>query len=131
MAKKMGRPRKEINQVEFEKLCGLQCTLEEICGWFIITDKTLDSWCKRTYGVGFSEIFKQKRGVGKISLRRMQWRLAETSATMAIFLGKQYLGQKNEPLEVQHSVTPIDAITQEIFEIQKEQAAANAESDND
>ena len=95
-----------------------------------ITDKTLDSWCKRTYGVGFSEIFKQKRGVGKISLRRMQWRLAETSATMAIFLGKQYLGQKNEPLEVQHSVTPIDAITQEIFEIQKEQAA-DAESDND
>ena len=69
--------------------------------------------------------------MGKISLRRMQWRLAETSATMAIFLGKQYLGQKNEPLEVQHSVTPIDAITQEIFEIQKEQAAANAESDND
>ena len=131
MAKKTGRPRKEINQVEFEKLCGLQCTLEEICGWFKITDKTLDSWCKRTYGVGFSEIFKQKRGVGKISLRRMQWRLAETSATMAIFLGKQYLGQKNEPLEVQHSVTPIDAITEEIFEIQKEQAAANAESDND
>ena len=131
MAKKMGRPRKEINQVEFEKLCGLQCTLEEICGWFTITDKTLDSWCKRTYGVSFSEIFKQKRGVGKISLRRMQWRLAEKSATMAIFLGRQYLGQKNEPLEVQHSVTPIDAITQEIFKIQKEQAAANAESDND
>ena len=130
MAKKMGRPRKEINQVEFEKLCGLQCTLEEICGWLKITDKTLDSWCKRTYGVGLSEIFKQKRGVRKISLRRMQWRLAETSATMAIFLGKQYLGQKNEPLEVQHSVTPIDAITQEIFEIQKEQAA-DAESDND
>ena len=126
----MARPRTEINQLEFEKLCGLQCTIEEICRWFKITDNTLDSWCKRTYGVGFSEIFKQKRGVGKISLRRMQWRLAETSATMAIFLGKQYLGQKNEPLEVQHSVTPIDAITQEIFEIQKEQAA-DAESDND
>ena len=28
----MGRPRKEINQIEFEKLCALQCTLEEIAG---------------------------------------------------------------------------------------------------
>ena len=28
----MARPRKEINKTEFEKLCGLQCTLEEIAG---------------------------------------------------------------------------------------------------
>lgn len=47
--------------------------------------------------MNFSEVFKQKRGVGKISLRRSQWRLAEKNANMAIFLGKQYLGQKDEP----------------------------------
>ena len=45
--------------------------------------------------MNFSEIFKEKRGLGKISLRRSQWRLAEKSATMAIWLGKQYLGQKD------------------------------------
>lgn len=72
-----GRPLKPINQIEFEKLCGLQCTQEEICGWFGVTDKTLNSWCKRTYDQSFSEIFKEKRGVGKISLRRAQLRLAE------------------------------------------------------
>ena len=92
---KTGRPRKEIDQKQFENLCGLQCTLEEICGWFDVTDKTLDSWCKRTYNANFSEVFKQKRGRGKISLRRMQWRLAEKNATMAIFLGKQFLGQRD------------------------------------
>ncbi len=91
-----GRPRKEIDQKQFENLCGLQCTLEEICGWFGITDKTLDSWCKRTYHASFSEVFKQKRGNGKISLRRSQWRLAEKSAAMAIWLGKQYLGQRDQ-----------------------------------
>ena len=91
----MARPRKEIDQKQFENLCGLQCTLEEICGWFDVTDKTLDSWCKRTYHASFSEVFKQKRGAGKISLRRSQWRLAEKNATMAIFLGKQYLGQRD------------------------------------
>ena len=91
----MARPRKEIDQKQFENLCGLQCTLEEICGWFDVTDKTLDSWCKRTYNESFSEVFKQKRGNGKISLRRMQWRLAEKNATMAIWLGKQYLDQRD------------------------------------
>ena len=90
-----GRPPKEIDQKQFENLCGLQCTLEEICGWFDVTDKTLDSWCKRTYNASFSEVFKQKRGNGKISLRRMQWRLAEKNATMAIWLGKQYLDQRD------------------------------------
>lgn len=92
----MARPRKEIDQKQFENLCGLQCTLDEICGWFDVTDKTLDGWCKRTYGASFSEVFKQKRGTGKISLRRAQFRLAEKNANMAIWLGKQYLGQKDE-----------------------------------
>ena len=92
----MARPRKEIDQKQFENLCGLQCTLEEICGWFDVTDKTLDSWCKRTYHASFSEVFKKKRGAGKISLRRSQWQLAQTNATMAIWLGKQYLGQRDQ-----------------------------------
>lgn len=88
MAKK-----KEIPQKEFEKLCALQCTKLEICGFFDITDKTLERWCKRTYGAGFSEVFKEKRSLGTVSLRRNQWKLSEKSAAMAIFLGKNYLGQ--------------------------------------
>lgn len=92
----MARPRKNIDQKQFENLCALQCTEEEICGWFDICSDTLNSWCKRTYKQGFSETFKQKRGKGKISLRRHQWRLAESSASMAIWLGKQYLGQRDQ-----------------------------------
>ncbi len=92
----MARPRKEIDQKQFENLCGLQCTLEEICGWFDVTDKTLDGWCKRTYHASFSEVFKKKRGAGKISLRRSQWQLAAKNASMAIWLGKQYLGQRDQ-----------------------------------
>lgn len=92
----MGRPKKEIDKIEFEKLCGLQCTKEEMCGWFEVTDKTLESWCKRTYKKGFSEIFSEKRGKGKISLRRTQFKLAEKSPAMAIFLGKNYLGQSDK-----------------------------------
>lgn len=36
----MARPRKEIDQKQFESLCGLQCMLEEICGWFDVTEVT-------------------------------------------------------------------------------------------
>lgn len=95
----MARPRKEIPQKDFESLCALQCTLEEICGFLEVSDKTLESWCKRTYTdeygnpMNFSEVFKLKRGKGKISLRRNQFQLAKKNASMAIFLGKQYLGQ--------------------------------------
>lgn len=89
-----GRPRKEIDKIEFEKLCGMQCTEDEICAWFTTTRKTLDAWCKRTYRKSFSTVFGEKRGIGKISLRRTQWKLAEKSVPMAIWLGKQYLEQK-------------------------------------
>lgn len=114
----MARPRKEIDQKQFENLCGLQCTLEEICGWFDVTDKTLDGWCKRTYHASFSEVFKKKRGKGKISLRRNQWRIAEKNATMAIWLGKQYLGQR-DVVEQTIAVDTVkdDALSQSLREL--------------
>lgn len=117
----MGRPRAEIDKKQFENLCGLQCTLEEICGWFGVTDKTLDSWCKRTYHASFSEVFKQKRGLGKISLRRSQWRLAEKSATMAIWLGKQYLGQRDQvDVNMSGNTAKDDALSASLRELAKE-----------
>lgn len=84
-----------INQKEFEKLCGLQCTLDEICSFFNVEDDTLNSWCKKTYKKTFSEVFKVKRGLGKISLRRNMFQLAEKNPTMAIWLSKQHLGMKD------------------------------------
>lgn len=90
-----GRPRKEIDRKEFEKLCGLQCTEEEIAAWFDCTVDTIENWCKREYERKFSEVFAEKRSYGKISLRRTQWQLAEKNASMAIFLGKNYLGQRD------------------------------------
>ena len=116
----MGRPRKEIDQKQFENLCGLQCTLEEICGWFGVTDKTLNSWCKRTYSESFSEVFRQKRSTGKISLRRSQWRLAEKNANMAIWLGKQYLGQKDiVEVGVEKDNVQDDALSKSLRELAK------------
>jgi len=95
-----GRPKKLIDQKAFEQLCGIQCTESEICAFFDVTDMTLNKWCKATYGANFSEVFQQKRGLGKISLRRTQWKLAEKSTAMAIWLGKQYLDQRDPGVKV-------------------------------
>ena len=89
---KMGRPEIEITK---EKLCGMQCTLVEIAGFFNCSEDTIENWCKKTYkGQTFSEVFKRKSAKGKISVRRKQFQVAESgNATMLIWLGKQYLGQ--------------------------------------
>lgn len=107
----MARPQKEIDQNLFEKLCGLQCTLTEIAGVFDCSEDTIERWCKRTYEEGFAETYKKHSAVGKMSLRRAQFRLAEKSAAMAIWLGKQYLEQKdNIEFEDKESIARLDAI---------------------
>ncbi len=92
---KMGRPKKQISKHTFEKLCGMQCTISEVCAFLDVSEKTLEAWCKENYGMTFSKVFDQKREAGKISLRRIQWQHAEKSPSMAIFLGKNYLNQRD------------------------------------
>lgn len=93
---KTGRPKIEIDKVQFEKLCAIQCTLPELAGFFDCSEDTIERWCKREYKMTFAEVFKRKSVDGKISLRRTQFRMAEKSTVMAIWLGKQYLGQSDK-----------------------------------
>jgi len=95
----MGRPKKELDQKAFEGLCGLQCTRPEVCQFFNVSDKTLDNWCKATYNMSFSAIFKIKRGTGVVSLRRMGFELARTNGSVYIFLAKNYLGLRDQPID--------------------------------
>ncbi len=100
----IARPRKEFDKKTFVDLVGIGCGAEEIC--WVFRDETgkpanidtLSRWCKRNFGVGFHEYFKQNGSLNaKIRLRRSQIKLAETSAAMAIFLGKNLLGQSDNP----------------------------------
>ena len=99
-----GRPKVEIDQKLFKKLCGMFCTKEEIAGVFECSEDTIERWCKRTYRMNFADVFKKECAHGKISLRRNQFKLSEKSAAMAIFLGKQYLGQTDH-IEVATAIT--------------------------
>lgn len=94
-SKKMGRPKIEINKKQFEKLCEFQCTEQEIADFFNCSIDTINNYCKKNYDMTFSDTFKKKSVKGKVSLRRNQFALSKKNSNMAIFLGKQYLGQKD------------------------------------
>ena len=113
----MARPQKEIDAKAFENLCGIMCTLEEIAGFFDCSEDTIERWCMRTYKESFADTYKKKSAKGKMSLRRKQWKLADNNASMAIFLGKQYLGQKdNIEIENKESIQRLDAILEGLKE---------------
>lgn len=105
----------KIDKKQFENLCRMQCTETEIMSWFEVCKDTLISWCKNTYGVDFSTIYQQKKEGGKIALRRYQLQLAEKNPTMAIFLGKQYLGQKdNIDINNTNEISKLDELLAEV-----------------
>ena len=86
-----------IDKNQLEKLCQLMCTQEEICGFFGVHTDTLDRFIKQNYGqeYTFLSIYPTLSAKGKISLRRNQFELSKTNSNMAIFLGKQYLNQRD------------------------------------
>lgn len=117
---KMGRPRAQIDRKTFEGLCAIQASEKEICmvlGKSVfqpLDPKTLNRWCKETYnGMTFSYVKEQMAAVGKIALRRYQLELAKKSAAMAIFLGKNWLKQSDNPNAPQDVATGPIIITGE------------------
>lgn len=96
-----GRPLKEFDPQIFEGLCGIFCTKEELLTVLGTDPRTLSAWCERFYGMDLDSAKQKFLRHGKASLRRMQMNLARKNAAMAIWLGKQILGQKEHPEELQ------------------------------
>ena len=111
----MARPHVEIDEDQFKKLCGIQCTLDEISAWFKCSPDTIERWCKREFSMGYAEAYKIWSADGKISLRRTQFKLAEKNVAMAIWLGKQYLGQRDNvdmSIETAESAKEVEALNE-------------------
>ena len=89
----MPRPRVNIDLGELEKLCVLQCTDQEIAGFFGVSTRTIE---RRRKGRRFREVMERGQAKGRISVRRNLFRLAGgDSAVAAIFLAKNHLGLKD------------------------------------
>lgn len=123
VAKKGGRPEIEIDFNMVKSLCGIQCTGEEIASILNISYDTLQKRIVDKFNESFSEYFKKASAGGKASLRRSQFKLAEKSPAMSIWLGKQYLGQRepdnnlqNEQLAIPEFETMTDEQLQRIID---------------
>lgn len=96
----MGRPKKTLTDKEWgsvDYMAKIHCTGEEIAGVLQMDYDTLNRNSKEKWGIPISEYIKEHSQGGKMSLRRAQWKSAENgNATMQIWLGKQWLGQKDQ-----------------------------------
>lgn len=90
-----GRPPKEFDKRLFENLCHVQCTNDEIEAILNTDQRVLDGWCHRTYDCDFATAYQRYSKGGKASLRRNQYKMSATNASMAIWLGKVQLGQRD------------------------------------
>ena len=90
-AKELGRPESEFTNQQIrdiEQMAFDQCydkTIAKVIGCAVETLKK-----------HFSTKIIQKRAEGKAALHRSQMKQAQTNPTMAIFLGKNYLGQADK-----------------------------------
>lgn len=85
-----GRPKFIIDYEAAEKLASLMCTQPEIASYLGCSLALLEHDKK------FQEIHRKGLDKGKMSVRRMQYRCAEEgNPTMLIWLGKQYLEQRD------------------------------------
>ena len=119
-----GRPTKNFDAKTFVDLVALGCDQKEIC-WFFrdesgkpANEDTLSRWCERQFGMNFQEYSKENSAMAlKIKLRRNQLKLSEKSAAMAIFLGKNYLGQSdNVIVEAPRTESAIEQIAKMLLQ---------------
>lgn len=104
-------PRKKIEWTareigQFKELCGLFCTEDEVCRVMGVTAEQLgrlinkhlrEEVCgKASQRITFDEAFERFSAKARMDLRRKQLKLAmEGDRSMLVWLGKQYLGQRD------------------------------------
>lgn len=89
----MARPEAKIDLAELEKLCGMQCTDEEIAAFFGVSTRTIE---RRRKVKRFSEVMENAKAKGRVSVRRSLFKLAANgNVAAAIFLSKNLLGYRD------------------------------------
>ena len=106
----MGRPKSDIKPEQVAALARIGCTQEEIAAVLKCTPRTLRNRFKEEIQSGMDEM--------RASIRRWQYMKAKDgNVAMLIWLGKQYLGQKDRMEETHKAeVIEIERIAPKILE---------------
>lgn len=89
----MAKKKRTITTEQVKGLGRLQCLPREAAAFLNIRVDTFNRLLRDDPKM--KEAWEKGKALGCISLRRKQARLAGTNAAMSIFLGKQWLGQKD------------------------------------
>lgn len=91
------RPKTAQDFEDFEELCRMQCTSNEICGFFRINTDTLAKKIENHYKTNASEKIKELRASGLATLRRLLWDKAKAGdGHTQRWLSRQYLGMTDK-----------------------------------
>jgi hypothetical protein len=90
-----GRPKVKMGLEEIENLSRLNCTMDELAAYFAVDVRTVQLRARKE--PKFRAAIERGQAMGRLSVRRQQIRLLEQgNPTMAIWLGKQVLGQRDK-----------------------------------
>jgi hypothetical protein len=96
-------------------LARIQCTQKEGAAVLGVHEGTFSAFLKANEQA--RDAWELGREAGKVSLRRMQWAAAEKSPQMLIWLGKQYLDQRDKLEQA------VDAVVENVSRADVENAA--------
>ncbi|HCE10672.1 MAG TPA: hypothetical protein DEQ40_19090 [Oxalobacteraceae bacterium] len=90
-----GRPKADLDLEKLQTLCEINCTLDEIAAAFGVHKMTIIR--RQQEEPEFAAIIEAGRANFRVSVRRQQLALLMAgNATMGVWLGKQYLGQRDQ-----------------------------------
>ena len=98
----IGRPKITINWAEVDKYLIAGTSGQHIADTLGICNDTLFNRCKEIYKMNFSDYSAKKRQKGNSMLHYKQFQVAMGgNVSMLVWLGKQRLGQKEDPRSVE------------------------------
>lgn len=118
---KMGRPAflkdDPATRTLIAGLASIQCSKHEAAAVFGISWHTFHNYLNRHPEV--KELWENGVSAGRASLRRKQFNMADKSAPMAIWLGKQYLDQRDKVDVAGPNGGPLQSVTVDAAELAK------------
>jgi hypothetical protein len=111
---KRGRPKIEIDYEQVKRMSQIGCTVSEIAHVLGVSES------KCNHDKEFNQVYKREFDVARMSLRRAQRDSAlNGNVTMQIWLGKQWLGQRDTVEVTDERLNKIDTLIDSINEVAK------------
>lgn len=93
----MARPKKKIDFVYLKTICQRPISSEDVAAILGVSKDTIERAVKKEYGIGLAAFKEQNLAGLRLTILDQQIKIMNKgNASMAIWLGKQYCGQKDK-----------------------------------